>query len=183
MHRALAPLALLCWPLLLSGCQPENEVDNPRLFVVEAVHHGPNGRSDYRDSTASFRCLRYACEADPALEDAKWAGESAEPPPESGERCRCVGTYVLEGPGGLALGFSGLDALAPGTHLTSEDGDLAVFYRGERGVGAVHVSRLTQLALAFGTDYTYDIAGGFEVQVGPHRFVSGFFYSTLPEHE
>jgi hypothetical protein len=184
MHRALA---LLTAPLLLTACElvPANEVDNPRLFHVQAVHHAPAGRTTYEDFTATFRCLRYTCDEDPEPTRAafKWSGEPAPPPPDRAERCRCAGSYVLEGPGGLSIGFLGLDALAPGTHLTSEDGDLAIFYDGKPGNGAAHVSRLSQLRLAGGRDFAYDAAGGFEVQVGPHRFLSGFFYSVLPEDE
>ncbi len=184
MHRALA---LLTAPLLLTACElvPANEVDNPRLFHVQAVQHGPDGRTEYQDFTARFRCLRYLCgeEADSEADRFKWSGEPPPPPPVRDEGCRCAGSYVLEGPGGLALGFYGVDALAPGTHLTSEGGELVIFYRRQPGVGAAHISRLSQLRVAGGHDYTYDVAGGFEGQVGPNRFVSGFFYSVRPEDE
>lgn len=185
MRRALAPLLLLS-PLVLVACDfgPVNEVDNPRLFHIEAAYAGPDGRTDYQD-VATFRCLRYRCAGDPepTLDTIKWGGEPAPPPPPAEDRCRCAGSYVLEGAGGLALGFLGLDALVPGTHLTSEVGDLVVFYDGKRGAGAAHVSRLGQLRLSGGRDFAYDAAGGFEVQVGPHRFVSGFFFSVPPEDE
>lgn len=187
MRRAPTALPLLLAPLLLLACDltPVNEVDNPRLFHVQAAYAGPDGRTDYQDVTATFRCLRYQCDDDPrpAAGTFKWSGEPAPPPPGGPDRCRCAGSYVLEGPGGLAIGFLGLDGLAPGAHLTSEAGRVAIFYDGEPGVGAAYVSRLSQLRLTGGRDFAYDAAGGFEVQVGPHRFVSGFFYSVRPEDE
>lgn len=142
--------------LSLAACaEPETEVDNPRQYRVLAEHHGPDGVSVHQ-SYGFARCSRWRCDLSPD------------------EVCECDGEYRITGSQGLDLAFRA-SGIGRGT-LTSEDGAFSAAYKRRPGSGQVVVTRVSQLDQG-GREYAVDLAGGFTVEVGPHRFVRGVFYS------
>lgn len=153
--RCLSLTALLA----LSACGPFNEIDNPHPFRILAERHGPNGETVFEDIDARLRCTSWDC------------GERFD-----GERdCACDGSYELIGSAGLDFKFHGTAAASPG-RVSTEDGTLRVLLNGVSGSGAVVLSRAERQALD-ARNYTFDIAGGFAVQIGPERFVRGVIYA------
>lgn len=154
----------------LSACYPleaEFEVENPRSFYVIAEYEGPYGHSIFEEYGARLRCQRFE-------------GFSENDGPYAEE---CDGAYVLETSGGLSLGFRDERFLARGAQPTTRNGGLAVLFENKLGEGEAHISKSDQLQHGFGTVFSRDIAGGFEVTAGEHRFLRGFFYSIAPGSE
>jgi len=149
---------------LAAGCAPMEgaiEVENPREFYIVAEYEGPYGSEIFEEYGARLRCQRFAGFSDQAE---AYGGE-------------CDGAYVLETNAGLSIGFRDERFLSLGARATTENGGLAVLFNDKVGEGEAHISKSDRLQHTFGTVFSRDIAGGFEVLAGEHHFKRGFFYS------